>query len=182
MLDGNGNTIFTSQHKEKELREGDDHPEFVHAFNAYSPPGTVEGDLVYVHYARVEDLQKLKTELGIDLKGKICMARYGKIFRGNKLKHCQDAGAIGIILFSDPGDVALQGTEAENVYPNTIFLPGTGIQRGGTALLKGDPLSPGWSSVPNAYRLDPKDPEVRGLPKYQHNQLGMFLDPGSFKT
>merc|ERR1712156_1160797 len=105
MLDGNGDIIFTSQHKEKELREGDDHPEFVHAFNAYSPPGTVEGDLVYVHYARVEDIRKLKTELGIDLKGKICMARYGKIFRGNKVKNCQDAGAIGVIIFSDPGDV-----------------------------------------------------------------------------
>ena len=122
-MDENDNVIHTSQHREKPLRDGDSGPNFIHAFNAYTPPGTVEGDLVYVHYARVEDLRKVK-ELGLDLKGKICMARYGKIFRGNKLKHCQEDGAIGMILFSDPGDVAVQGTEPENVYPNTIFLPG----------------------------------------------------------
>ena len=99
-MDSNGKTLFASKHKETELRKGDDHPEFIHAFNAYTPPATVEGDLVYVHYARVEDFRKLKTELGIDVKGKICMARYGKIFRGNKVKNCEDAGAIGKQNFS----------------------------------------------------------------------------------
>ena len=86
-------------------------------------------------------MQQLK-DLGVSVEGKICMARYGKIFRGNKVKHCQDAGAIGVILFSDPGDVAVQGTEKENVYPNTIFLPGSGVQRGSTFIGDGDPLSP----------------------------------------
>ena len=169
LIDENGNPIFTSKHKEEPLREGDDHPDFIHAFNAYTPPATVEGTLVYVHYARVEDMRQLK-DLGIDVKGKICMARYGKIFRGNKVKHCQDAGAIGIILFSDPGDVAIQGTDPENVYPNTIFLPGSGIQRGGTSLVKGDPLSPSWASVPNAYRIDPE--EIEGFPKIPAQPIG----------
>ena len=126
ILDENDQVIHTTQHREKKLIDGDVGENFIDAFNAYTPSGTVEGDLVYVHYARVEDLRKVK-ELGLDLRGKICMARYGKIFRGNKLKHCQDAGAIGMILFSDPGDVAVQGTEPENVYPNTIFLPGMSI-------------------------------------------------------
>ena len=170
LLDGNGETIFTSKHKEVELRAGDDHPDFIDAFNAYTPPATIEGDLVYVHYARVEDLRQLKNELNIDLTGKICMARYGKIFRGNKIKNCQDAGAIGVIIFSDPGDVAVQGTEPENVYPNTIFLPGSGIQRGTTFIGDGDPLSPGWASVANAYRLDPE--EADGLPKIPAQPIG----------
>lgn len=168
LLDGKGDIAFTSKHKEVELRPGDDHANFIHAFNAYTPGKTVEGDLVYVHYARVEDLQKLK-ELKVEVKGKICMARYGKIFRGNKVKHCQDAGAIGIIMFSDPGDVAAQGTEPENVYPNTIFLPGSGIQRGST-LLEGDPLSPGWASVTNAYRMNPQD--VESIPKIPSQPIG----------
>ena len=43
---------FTSHHKETELRPGDDHPTFVHAFNAYAPAGTVTGELVYVNYGR----------------------------------------------------------------------------------------------------------------------------------
>ena len=38
--------------REEELREGDDHKDFVHAFNAYAPAGTVTGQLVYVNYAR----------------------------------------------------------------------------------------------------------------------------------
>ena len=95
------------------------------------------------------------------------MARYGKINRGNKVKNCQDAGAIGVILFSDPGDVALLGTEPENVHPNTIFLPGSGIQRGSTStpLQEGDRLSPGWPSVKNAYRLSPEDlNDQEGIP------------------
>jgi hypothetical protein len=37
--------------------------------------------------------------------GKIAIARYGKIFRGNKLMNSQRAGAIGLILYSDPQEV-----------------------------------------------------------------------------
>ena len=59
---------------------------------------------------------------------------------------------VGLVLFSDPADVAVNGTNPENVYPNTIFLPGTGVQRGSTFIGDGDPLSPRWASVPNAYR------------------------------
>ena len=73
-------------------------------------------------------------------------------------------------MFSDPGDVSAQGTDPENVYPNTIFLPGSGIQRGGTKLVKGDPLSPGWPSVPNAYRIDPE--EAPGIPKIPAQPIG----------
>ena len=41
------------------LIDGDSGPNFIDAFNAYTPNGTIEGDLVYVHYARVEDLRKV---------------------------------------------------------------------------------------------------------------------------
>jgi N-acetylated-alpha-linked acidic dipeptidase len=160
---------FTSKYKEEVLRKGDDNPDFIHAFNAYAPAASVTGELVYVHYARVEDLKKLK-DIGVDLTGKIAMARYGKIFRGDKVKICQNAGAIGVIFFSDPGDVAVQGTEPENVYPNTIFLPGSGIQRGTTFIGDGDPLSPNWASVPNAHRVEPES--VVGLPKIPAQPIG----------
>ena len=52
------------------------------------------GELVYVNYGRVEDIQRLR-RLGVSLEGRIAISRYGKIFRGNRLKNCQDAGAIG---------------------------------------------------------------------------------------
>ena len=59
---------------------------------------------------------------------------------------------LGMIIFSDPADVAVEGTDSENLYPNTIFLPGTGVQRGSVYIGDGDPLSPYWASIPNAYR------------------------------
>ena len=63
LYDDQNNTVFTSNHKEKVLREEDEDENFVHAFNGYSPAGDVTGELVYVNYGRVEDIQKLE-ELG----------------------------------------------------------------------------------------------------------------------
>jgi N-acetylated-alpha-linked acidic dipeptidase len=77
LRDEDGNVRFTSKHKEKELREGDDHKDFIHAFNGYAPASDLDinlSDVVYTHFARVEDLQKLE-EMGISLEGKICLAR-----------------------------------------------------------------------------------------------------------
>ena len=62
LKDENGEVKFESKHKEVELREGDDHKDFVHAFNGYAPPKDIEvsiADVIYTHYARVEDLQEL---------------------------------------------------------------------------------------------------------------------------
>jgi len=170
LLDAEGKVRFTSRYKEDELRKGDDSPSFVHAFNGYAPAGDVTADVVYVHYARVQDLEQLESDLGISLKGKICMARYGKIYRGNKVRNCQDRGAVGVILFSDPADVAVQGTTPDKVYPNTFFLPGSGVQRGSTYIGDGDPLSPLWPSVEDAYRLKPE--EVDGLPRIPSQPMG----------
>ena len=94
LLDESGAVKFTSRHQEDVLRQEDYHHNFIHAFNAFAPAGDVTGDLVYVNYGRVEDIEML-AELGVSLAGKIAISRYGKIFRGNRLKHCQDAGAIG---------------------------------------------------------------------------------------
>ncbi len=77
LLDGSGNIQFTSAHKEAEVRQGDDHPDFVHAFNGYAPAADLEvnlKDLVFVHYGTVEDMRQLE-DMGISVKGKICIAR-----------------------------------------------------------------------------------------------------------
>ena len=54
-------------------------------FNAYSADGDVTADLVYVNYGIPEDYEQL-AELGIDVKGKIVIARYGESWRGIKPK------------------------------------------------------------------------------------------------
>ena len=55
-------------------------------------------------------------------------------------------------MYSDPQQVAPDGTDPEDVYPNTFMLPPSGAQRGSTFLGDGDPLSPLWSSVDGAFR------------------------------
>lgn len=81
-----GNIVFTSKHKEIELREGDDSPDFVHAFNGHAPAGDVEGQIIYVNYGRVEDLQELEA-MGESVEGKICFARL-IYFLSNMFQFC----------------------------------------------------------------------------------------------
>ena len=59
------------------------------------------GIILFQFKNRVEDLKELEDITGTDkfLEGKICIARYGKIFRGNKLENCQNKGAIGTYIF-----------------------------------------------------------------------------------
>ena len=79
------------------------HPDLNIAWNAWSGSGVVEAGVIYVNYGRREDFAKL-AELGIDPRGKLALARYGGNFRGYKAKFAQDAGCVGLIIFTDPAD------------------------------------------------------------------------------
>src|SRR5689334_10264482 len=52
-------------------------------YNAYSIDGDVTGDLVYVNYGVPDDYDILERN-GVDVKGKIVIARYGGSWRGIK--------------------------------------------------------------------------------------------------
>ena len=56
----------------------------VPSFLAYSAPGNVSGNLVYVNYGRQQDYKRLR-DYNISLNGSIAMIRYGGIFRGSKV-------------------------------------------------------------------------------------------------
>lgn len=121
-------------------------------YNAYSGDGDVTAPLVYVNYGLQADYDLLK-ERGIDVKGKIVIARYGRSFRGTKPKIAAEHGAVGCIIYSDPRD---DGYFAGDVYPKGPFRPATGVQRGSIldlTLYAGDPLSPGWASEEGSKRL-----------------------------
>jgi len=121
-------------------------------FNAYSPDGDVTAELVYVNYGRPEDYHVLDS-LGISVKGKIVIARYGQSWRGIKPKVAAEHGAIGCIIYSDPRD---DGYWVGDVYPTGSMRPESGVQRGSVMDMPtypGDPLSPGWASVPGGRRL-----------------------------
>ncbi|KAA0701360.1 Glutamate carboxypeptidase 2 [Triplophysa tibetana] len=143
IVDHVGNEIFNTSLAEP-VPEGYEHVEdIVPPYNAFSAKGQPEGDLVYVNYGRTEDFFKLERDLGINCTGKIVIARYGKIFRGNKVKNSMLAGAKGIILYSDPADYCAEDVEP---YPKGWNLPGGGVQRGNVLNLNGagDPLTPGY--------------------------------------
>jgi N-acetylated-alpha-linked acidic dipeptidase len=125
-------------------------------FNAYSASGDVAAPLVYVNYGIPEDYEVLQ-KLGIDVKGKIVIARYGHSWRGIKPKLAQENGAIGCLIYSDPRD---DGYFRGDVYPNGPMRPAQGVQRGSVMdmpIYPGDPLTPGWASVPGAKRLPRAD-------------------------
>ncbi|KAB0406550.1 hypothetical protein E2I00_016133, partial [Balaenoptera physalus] len=138
-------------------------------YNAFSPQGTPEGELVYVNYARTEDFFKLEREMNINCTGKIVIARYGKIFRGNKVKNAMLARAKGIILYSDPADYSAPGVQP---YPKGWNLPGTAAQRGNVLNLNGagDPLTPGYPAKEYTFRLDVE--EGVGIPQIPVHPIG----------
>jgi len=126
------------------------------AFNGYGVSGSAYGQVLYANYGRPEDYQALE-KLGIDVKGKIVLARYGGLFRGLKVLNAQKRGAKGILIYSDPAD---DGFAKGDVYPGGRFRPGSAIQRGSVQFLSlgpGDPSTPFGPSIKGAKRL-PIDP------------------------
>ena len=122
-------------------------------YNAYSADGDVTGELVFVNYGLPDDY-KILDEMGISVKGKIVIAKYGHSWRGTKPKVAQEHGAIGCIIYSDPMD---DGYFNGDVYPKGPFKNEYGVQRGSVmdmVIYPGDPLTPGIGATGDAKRLD----------------------------
>ena len=124
-------------------------------YNAWSADGDVTGELVFVNYGLPDDYDKLAL-MGISVKGKIVIAKYGNSWRGVKPKVAYEHGAIGCIIYSDPAD---DGYAQGDVYPKGPFRNEYGVQRGSAMGLQypGDPLTPGYGDTKDAKRLDRKD-------------------------
>jgi N-acetylated-alpha-linked acidic dipeptidase len=123
-------------------------------YNAYSADGDVISELVFVNYGLPEDYDVLD-KMGVDVKGKIVIAKYGHSWRGIKPKVAQEHGAIGCIIYSDPAD---DGYFEGDVYPKGALRNEFGVQRGSvidmSAYYPGDPLTPGIGATKDAKRLD----------------------------
>eukprot|EP00164_Ancoracysta_twista_P005331 GFYU01007294.1.p1 GENE.GFYU01007294.1~~GFYU01007294.1.p1 ORF type:complete len:709 (+),score=211.24 GFYU01007294.1:167-2293(+) len=124
-----------------------------HTFNAYSPNMSAKGELVYVNYGRVEDLQKL-ADMGVDLKGKVAIARYGMIFRGLKARNTQKVGMAACLIYSDPAD---DGYVKGKVYPEGPWRPPSGVQRGSAQFNSMCAGSPHPDRVKNTCHLKQED-------------------------
>ncbi|HXW06183.1 MAG TPA: M28 family metallopeptidase [Vicinamibacterales bacterium] len=133
-------------------------------YHAYSASGEVVAPVVYAGSGNPADYDLLESQ-GIDIRGRIALVRYSVpySYRGYKALTAQRRGLAGILIYSDPAD---DGFAKGKVYPDGPWGPESHIQRGGIVydfMVPGDPLTPGWASVPGAKRTPAAD--AVSLPK-----------------
>jgi N-acetylated-alpha-linked acidic dipeptidase len=151
-----------------------DQPGILPAFNGSSPSGNVTADVVYANYGTLDDFKKLAS-LGINVKGKIVLVRYGQNFRGVKVYIAQQYGAAGVLIYSDPAD---DGYDRGDMYPRGPMRPATGVQRGSVQFLpiySGDPETPGVAAtpdLPDSQRIT--DPAKMNQPSIPSNPLSYY--------
>jgi N-acetylated-alpha-linked acidic dipeptidase len=119
LLEMTGPTKYTATLKESALAEDPTSGQAgqLPTYNAWSADGDVTGKLVFVNYGLPDDYETLAA-MGIDVKGKIVIAKYGRSWRGIKPKVAYEHGAIGCIIYSDPKD---DGYFAGDVYPKGLI-------------------------------------------------------------
>jgi N-acetylated-alpha-linked acidic dipeptidase len=126
------------------------------AYNVYGADGDVTAELVYVNHGMPDDYKELERQ-GVNVKGRIVLARYGGGWRGLKPKLAYEHGAVGCLIYSDPRD---DGYGMGDAYPKGGYRPRDGVQRGSVqdlTLYSGDPLTPGVGATSGAKRLAIKD-------------------------
>ena len=142
--------------------------------NGYSGQGDVTGDIVYVNYGLIEDYAQLDS-LGVSVRGKIAVARYGRSFRGIKAREAEKHGAVALLIYSDPQD---DGYVRGDVYPNGPMRNRNGVQRGSVMNGAGDPSTPGYPSTTGARRVPESQMDIPRIPvvPISYGNAGELLD------
>jgi N-acetylated-alpha-linked acidic dipeptidase len=139
-------------------------PGMLPPYVAYQGDGDVTAPVVYVNYGMPDDYDALARR-GIDVRGKIVLARYGAGWRGLKPLLAQQHGAVGCLIYSDPAD---DGYSQDDPYPLGGGRPEHGVQRGSVqamTIYPGDPLTPGVGATANAKRLSREEaPTILKIP------------------
>src|ERR1700757_4557079 len=90
----------------------------------------------------MQDDYKALERMGVSVKGKIVITRYGAGWRGLKPRLAQEHGAVGCIIYSDPRD----GSRRGSVVDMTLYA--------------GDPLTPGIGATKDAKRMTREESPV----------------------
>lgn len=176
VLDQTGAVLLsgpTPEHVESDSFQSD--PRVLPGFNSSSASGDVTAGVVYANYGTPADFKRLDS-LGISVKGKIVLVRYGTNYRGVKAYIAQQHGAAGLLIYSDPAD---DGYARGKMYPHGPYRPETGVQRGSIEYLfanAGDVTTPGVASKPDLPQSDrippdkaPGQPQIMSLPISYHD-------------
>src|SRR3954454_6025829 len=128
--------------------------------NGYGGSGDVTAEVVYVNYGLIEDYATLDS-LGVSVRGKVVVARYGRSFRGIKAREAERHGAVALLIYSDPAD---DGFVRGDVSPAGPMRPSQGIQRGSVFNGAGDPTTPGTPSRAGPKRIPLAEAGVSRIP------------------
>ena len=112
-------------------------------FHGYSASGNVTAPYVFVNFGTYHDFEDLRAA-NISLEGKIALAKYGRIFRGLKVKRAQELGMVGVVMYSDPQeDGEVTEENGFKTYPEGPARNPSSVQRGSTQYISASLLSNG---------------------------------------
>jgi N-acetylated-alpha-linked acidic dipeptidase len=134
-------------------------PSLALPWHAYARSGEVTAEVVYVNRGQPEDYDTL-ARMGVDVRGKIALARYFGGYRGGKSLEAERRGVAALITYSDPAE---DGYVQGDVYPKGPWGPESHFQRGANVydfIVPGDPLTPGWASVAGARRINESESQI----------------------
>lgn len=116
----------------------------VPTFHGYSASGNVTAQYVFANFGTYQDFEDL-VKADVDLEGKIALVKYGRVFRGLKVKRAQELGMIGAVLYSDPQeDGEITEENGYEAYPDGPARNPSAVQRGSTQFLST------WRNLPFA--------------------------------
>ncbi|XP_049993358.1 aminopeptidase NAALADL1 isoform X2 [Alexandromys fortis] len=164
-----GTVLHAFQPGEKNLTGEQQGPNVLQPYAAYAPAGTPQGLLVYANRGSEEDFKELETK-GIKLEGTIALTRYGGVGRGAKAINAAKHGVVGVLVYTDPGDINDGKTLPSETFPNSWGLPPSGVERGSYYEYFGDPLTPYLPAHPSSFRLDINN--ISGIPPIPAQPIG----------
>ncbi|OAQ99176.1 hypothetical protein LLEC1_01742 [Akanthomyces lecanii] len=115
---------------------------FAPAYFGFSPNANITAGFVYCNFGSQEDFDEI-ARANISVVGKIGILKLGnasptlranglEIFRGIQISNAENAGLIGVILYTDPqNDGTITEANGYRPFPGGIGRPLTAIERGG---------------------------------------------------
>uniref|UniRef100_A0A8C3IJL4 Aminopeptidase NAALADL1 n=1 Tax=Chrysemys picta bellii TaxID=8478 RepID=A0A8C3IJL4_CHRPI len=166
---GGGIKIFTTRRSEKNVTADQAHADVVQPYAAYAPPGNPRGRLIYANQGKRSDYQEL-FNMGINLNGTIAITRYGGTGRADKAVNGAEFGVAGVVVYTDPADINDRRASEEETYPNSWYMPPSGVERGSYNGYFGDLLTPYYPAKEFTYRI--KESEIQGIPPIPTQPIG----------